>query len=183
MGKKRNSENQAGNDERPTESVGEQAKSAAAPRLSVTLDDHGRIDWERMRPDTRDKLRIAIGGTGPSDAPGRAKGESFPPELCEVLYDSLSMLLMGLAQRGGYTREQSGVLGFTAEDKHALVPATKKVLDKYDASLGVYQEEIMLGVLLTTIVSGKLALLKKSTQVIEMVPRKSPEMPESTVYP
>lgn len=155
---------------------------SSAPRLSVTMDDQGRIDWGRMRPETRDKLRDAIKSSyTPTAEPGKATRESFPPAMAEVVYDSLSMFLMGLARRGGYTQEQAGVLAFSREEKGALIPPTLAVLNKYDTSLGKYQEEIVLGVLLTTIVSGKLALLKKSAQVIEMAPRRA-EAAESTVF-
>ena len=182
MAKKRNVENQAENDAGVSAGDSDPGASATTPRLSVTLDDKGRIAWDRMRPETTRKLREAIGDIGPKSGPAAAaKGESFPPALCEVVYDSLGMLLVGLARRGGYSQEQAGVLVFSADEKRALVPATIKVLDKYDASLGKYQEEIMLGILLTTIVSGKLTLLKKAGQVIEMTPRAS-KGPESTVF-
>lgn len=146
-----------------------------APRLSVQLDQEGSIAWDRMRPETKEKLERALdkdgrarpGATAASSAP---PAQTFPPALCETLYDSLSMLLTGLAQRGGYTREQAAVLAFTPQEKGALVPPTLKVLDKYNTSLGKYQEEIVLGVLLSTIISGKLALLKKQAQVLRMAP-------------
>lgn len=161
------------------------AETTVTPRLSVQLDEHGAIAWDRMRPDTRAKLKNALhndsrldadvsgipGGPGPAPA---VHAEHFPPELCEVVYDSLSMLLVGLARsRGGYTAEQAAVLAFNSQEKAALVPATIKVLDKYDTSLGKYQEEIILGVLLSTILSGKLALLRKSAAIIEMAPQRT----------
>jgi hypothetical protein len=157
---------------------GSSSDAAAAPltpRLSVQLDDHGAIAWERMRPDTRDKLQAALqkSGTPTGDGARAATAtvvDSFPPAMAETIYDSLSMLLTGLARRGGYTQDQAAVLAFDGKEKASLIPATCRVLDKYNTSLGKYQEEIVLGVLLTTIVSGKLALLKKSAQVIHMAP-------------
>lgn len=143
-----------------------------AVRLSVQLDEQGRIAWARMRPETRAKLQDALKGdtvvpfvpSGPVAVPGPSV-ETFPPALAEVLYDSLSMLLMGLARRGGYTQDEAAVLMFAPQEKQALVPPTLAVLNKYNASLGKYQEEIILGTLLTTIISGKIALLKKSGEI------------------
>lgn len=165
---------------RRSENAGENASETDAaaepanPRVSVQLDGDGGIAWERMRPDTVAKLRNAMFKSMPAQstsAPSMPVVESIPPELCEVMYDSLSMLLIGLARRGGHTQEQAQVLTFSDHEKKALVPATVKVLDKYNASLGKYAEEITLGVLLVTITSGKLAALKKSAQVIAMTPR------------
>lgn len=170
----RKTENTPENDgEQPRPPEGEKI----APRLSVQLDEHGSIAWDRMRPETRDKLRAALQSPGganvvpferPAAGPAATSepgAQSIPPELCEVLYDSLSALMMGLARRQGYTVEQVPVLAFTPQEKNALVPATVKVLDKYGASLGKYQEEIVLGTLLTTIITGKLSLLRKTAEV------------------
>lgn len=155
--------------------AGSDEAAQLTPRLSVQLDEHGRIAWERMRADTRDKLTAAIKASyTPSAAASGTVVESFPPAMAEVIYDSLSMLMIGLAKRGGYTSEQANVLVFNTQEKNALVPATIKVLDKYNTSLGKYQEEIMLGVLLVTITSGKIALLKKTTPVINMVRENAP---------
>lgn len=169
--------------ENSPENVGEPAAPASdaatplTPRLSVQLDEHGGIAWERMRPDTRTKLEAALRAGGVSsgvDGPHVARAgvvvDSFPPAMAETIYDSLSSLLVGLARRGGHTVEQAQVLAFNTQEKASLVPATCRVLDKYSASLGKYQEEILLGVLLTTIISGKLALLKRSASVIKMAP-------------
>jgi|SRR5882672_1002261 len=164
-------------------SSSQESTAPAAPRLSVQLDAQGAIDFERMRPDTREKLRAALERSGPGAFGLRATAsavsgpvvESFPPEMAEVIYDSLSSLLVGLARRGGHSAESAGVLAFTPQEKQALVPPTVAVLNKYNASLGKYQEEITLGILLVTITSGKLALLRKSAQVINLTPRSTSE--------
>jgi len=155
----------SGSDEPET---GKPAAPADAPvlaaRLSVQLDDHGAIAWDRMRPETQAKLRQAIGTTGTvTGGPHVAQvstGAGFPPELCGVLYDSLSVLLVGLARRSGYTQTQAAGLAFTTDERAQLVPPTIAVLNKYNTSLGKYQEEIVLGVLVTTVLSGKLAILR-----------------------
>lgn len=146
---------------KPTVTVNDAPVLAA--RLSVQLDDHGNIAWDRMRPETQAKLRAALGtpgpGTGTTAAPA-AQGGGFPPELCGVLYDSLSVLFVGLARRSGYTEAQAARMSFTPDERGQLVPPTVAVLNKYNTSLGKYQEEIVLGVLVTTILSGKLAALR-----------------------
>jgi len=136
-----------------------------AARLSVQLDEHGAIAWDRMRPETQAKLRQAMGASSGTvtGGPGVAQvstGAGFPPELCGVLYDSLSVLLVGLARRSGYTQTQAAGLAFTPDERAQLVPPTIAVLNKYNTSLGKYQEEIVLGVLVTTVLSGKLAILR-----------------------
>jgi len=134
----------SGSDEPET---GKPAAPADAPvlaaRLSVQLDDHGAIAWDRMRPETQAKLRQAIGATGTvTGGPHVAQvstGAGFPPELCGVLYDSLSVLLVGLARRSGYTQTQAAGLAFTADERAQLVPPTIAVLNKHNTSLGKYQ--------------------------------------------
>lgn len=170
MAKKRENEpenevRQAESDMRPPE--GEKV----APRLSVQLESDGSIAWDRMRADTREKLTQAIGRSNvvpfapAATTAGAAVSESIPPEICELLYDSASQLMIGLARRSGYSQDQAQILTFNSQEKHALVPVTVKIFDKYNANLGKFAEEIMLATLLTTIITGKLTLLRKSADV------------------
>ena len=146
--------------------------SPAAPRLSVQLTTDGRIAWDRMRPQTQEQLRAALAGSPlasvtTSDAPAP---DAFDPALCAVAYDALSTLMVGLARRSGYTEDQAVVMRFSDAEKDALGGPTSKVLNKY-LPAGKYQDELMLGVLLTTIIAGKLTMLRRSAQVIHMAPR------------
>ena len=150
----------------------EGAGAQLGSRLSVQLDGDGRIAWDRMRADTKDKLVAAAAGDATLTGnvlpfTPKAATEKFPPQLAEVLYDSLSVMMMGLAQRGGYSQDEAAVLAFQPNEKAALVPPTLAVLDKYNASLGQYQEEIVLGTLLVTIITGKLTLLRKRAEIRE----------------
>lgn len=159
---KKNSENapESGN---PTAEVGDTADGPTlAPRLSVQLTDTGAIAWDRMRPETQERLRKALGpvasGTAQA-APGATTG-GFDAGLCGVLYDALSVGLVGFAKSRGVSESQAAIVAITPEEKAQLVPPTVAVLNKYNATLGKYQEEMVLAVLVTTILSGKLALLR-----------------------
>lgn len=165
--------------------------SAATPRLSVQLDDKGSIAWDRMRPATRDQLKKALSDPSVAQQLGMASSDSitgtvegFDPSICGVLYDSLSTLMIGLARARGYTEQQANVLRFDTTEKQALIEPTARVMNKYAGSLGKYQDEIMLGVVLSTVISGKLAQLRKSAQVIHMhrtdaAPETPAEQPQS----
>lgn len=153
---------------------GDTTTSPASPRLSVQLTADGKgIAWDRMRPQTQEQLRALL-GTAPGATSVAPVGDTFDPALCAVAYDALSTLMVGLARRSGYTEDAAGVLRFTAEEKGVLAEPTAKVLNKY-VPAGKYQDELMLGVLLTTIIAGKLTMLRRSAQVIHMAPRAVPE--------
>jgi len=142
-------------------------------------DDGSKIAIGRMRPATRDALRTAFTDPEFQNEFGLRPVAAGEPEadngidstsLAAILYTSCSTLMVGLAQRSGYTREQAGVLAFTPDEINALAPTTAKVLQKY-LPTGKYQDELMLGLMLTSVISGKLALLRKSAAVVTMVPR------------
>lgn len=139
-----------------------------AARFSVNTTPEGRVAWGSAHDRTREKLRLIIadpdlprelGITRPAVAQGKA-ADTIPPEMCGVIYDALSVLLKGIAQRSGYTDDQAAVLTFSAEEKAALGPPTVAVLNKYNAAFGKYQEELTLGVVFGSIVAGKLAVLR-----------------------
>jgi hypothetical protein len=153
--------------------------------MSVQLTDDGNIAWDRIRDTTRAQLRKALSDPNVSAKLGMAEGakigevvDAFDPSLCGVLYDSLSTALVGLARwRGGYTEEQAGVLRFNEHEKQVLGGPTAKVLNKYAVSFGKYQDEIALGLLLTTIITGKVSALRKTATVIQMAPQQRTEEP------
>lgn len=160
-----------------TESPTTEPAAPSAPRLSLQLTEDGkRIAFDRMRPQTREQLRTVFNDStfqkefdlAPAQG-GTADASIDSASLAGVLYGGLSTIMVGLAQRSGYTREQAAVLGFTGAEVEQLAPITGKVLDKYLPS-GKYQDELLLGLMLTTVISGKLALLKKSAAVVHMVP-------------
>jgi len=142
------------------------ASADRSERLSIPLTADGNaIDWERMRPGTRDKLKT-LTGSAPA---GVAGPEPVDPAVVGMIYGSLGMLMMSAARAKGYTAEQASVLVFTTEEKAALVEPTSKVLSKYTGALGRWQDEIMLTVMIGTVLTGKLSQLRKSATVIEMV--------------
>lgn len=152
--------------------------ASGGQRLSVTLTEDGSIAWDRMRPATREQLKKAIGDVAPAAA---AESSGIDNEsLAAILYGSASTLMMGLARRSGYTTEQASVLAFTPEETQALAGPTGKVLGKY-LPTGKYQDELLLGLMLTTVISGKLALLKKTATVTQLVPRAQPGAPDGAL--
>lgn len=153
------------------------AAREANPRISITLDDSGAVAWDRMRPATQEQLKAAFAkdpnaaqrlGLAGEAAAANADGLDSAT-LAHILYSSASTLMIGLARRSGYTAEQAGVLAFTQNEVQLLAEPTGKVLNKW-LPTGKYQDEMMLGLLLTTIISGKLALLKKTAPVMQLVP-------------
>jgi len=136
-------------------------------RLSIALTPDGNaIDWERMRPATRDKLKTLTGMGATTTAPA----EAIDPAVIGMLYGSIGSLMVAAARARGFTAEQSSVLIFTAEEKFALVEPTSKVLSKYTGSLGKWQDEILLAVTLGTVLTAKVSALRKPATVIAMVP-------------
>lgn len=106
----------------------------------------------------------------------------FDPTMIGIAYDALNSLMIGLARRQGYTAEQSQVLAFTSAEKEALAPLTAKVANKW-IPVGKYQEELMLALMITTTIAGKLTLLRRSAQVIQMAKRADQQGQESTQAP
>lgn len=158
--------------------VSETAAAAQGQRLSVTLTDDGSIAWDRMRPATREQLRKAFSDPAAAQQLGLQAGTSTGDDggldassLAGILYSSASTLMMGLARRSGYTTEQAAVLAFTPEEINMLAPTTGKVLNKWIPT-GKYQDEMLLGLMLTTVISGKLALLKRTAPVVQLVPQR-----------
>lgn len=144
------------------------------PRLSVQLAaDKSSIDWSAMKPETRDTLRQLLASPEaqrelgvPAPSPGATEGAPDLPTaaLMGPLFDALGLMLVGLAQRAGYTETQARVLLFSVDEKDTLVPLTSKVLDKYfPDGFGAYQDEIALAVVAGGITMRKLTLLREST--------------------
>ncbi len=141
-------------------------------RLSIPLTaDSSAIDWERMRPGTRDKLKALTGAA----VGGVVASEAIDPSVVGMLYGSLGMLMVSAARAKGYTAEQASVLIFTEQEKAALVDPTSKVLSKYSGALGKWQDEIMLSVTLGTVLTAKLSALRKTAPVISMAPKTEPQ--------
>lgn len=167
----------------PLASVVAEPATPAVERLAVTLRADGTIETESMRSGTRDKLKKALSDgslaarLGLSSSPV-AGGDAafFVPEVCGILYDSISKLMIAFAVRAGFPAQNAiDVLPFTPEEKAALAPITGKVLDKWLPIGGKYQDEALLGMMLFGIVNGKLALLRKPADVIPI--REVPKQP------
>lgn len=142
-------------------------------RLSITLTaDGSAIDWDRMRPATREKLRALTGA-----ASGDGAGLTIDPAIVGMLYGSLGSLMVGIARSRGFTQEQAGVLIFSPEEKAALEPCTAKLLAKYTGPLGKWETEITFCTMFGMVMAGKLSQLRKTAPVIGMVPRNDSAAP------
>ncbi len=149
-------------------------------RLSVPLTKDGkRINWDRMRPATKEQFRSLLAGD-PDAAPlGAPAVEAIDPAVVGMIYGSIGMLMVSAARARGFTAEQASVLIFTDDEKKALVEPTAKVLAKYTGSLGKWQDEIMLVVTLGTVLTGKVSQLRKPATVIALVPDAPDTAPET----
>ena len=149
-------------------------------RLSIPLTANGdAIQWDRMRPRTKDQLRALLASSDTAanlgaPVPGADANAAVDPAIVGMLYGSLGMLMVSAARAKGYTAEQANVLIFTPEEKAALQDPTAKVLSKYAGSMGKYQDEITLVVTLGMVLTGKLSNLRKAATVINMVPDPQP---------
>lgn len=167
MAKKRDEETTAATSEAPAASNGQ--------RLSVQLDDSGRIAWDRMRPATREQLTKVLSDPQVSQLTGQPAPAAAAPGietamLAGVIYNAASSLMVALARRSGYTAEQASVLAFTGPEVEQLGPLTGKVLDKW-LPAGKYQDEMLLALALVATVGGKVSLLRKSAAVVQLVPQ------------
>lgn len=155
------------------------AATSNGQRLSVQLDDNGRIAWDRMRPATREQLAKVLADPQVSQLTGQPAPAAAAPGiestmLAGVIYNAASSLMVALARRSGYTAEQAAVLSFTNPEVEQLAPLTAKVLDKW-LPAGKYQDEMMLALALVATVGGKVSLLRKSAAVVQLVPQRQEE--------
>jgi len=137
-------------------------------RFGVNTRADGRVAWDSATDKTKERLRIIVNDPElPAQLgvakPAAAGGEQIPPEMVGVVYDALAMVMKAAAQRMGYTADAAGVLGFSPEEKAALTPPTVAVLAKYDTRFTKYREELTLGLVFSTIIAGKLALLRSGS--------------------
>ena len=147
--------------------------AGVSPRLSIPLTSDGFFDLATMQGKTKEKLLKALTdpalGSSLGDVPKVTSNDQFPPEICGVLYDSLSALMIAIARRAGYAGDEAArALIFTGDEKAALSGRTSKVLNKHlSGAFGKYQDEIMLATLIGTMVSGKVSQLRKPASVHE----------------
>lgn len=160
---------------KPAAAPGDDPKPAGAavalgPRFSCPITpDKKKFAFDKFQDKTRDQLRELLtdpavaAELGVASPAVLAAADATPPELCDVVWDVCSMVLIAWARKQEYSPAQAQVLAFTAEEKAKLNPSTAKLFDRYlPGGFGKYQDEMALGLTLVAIVSGKLALLKKS---------------------
>jgi hypothetical protein len=149
--------------------------AAEVKRLSLILDDDGKIDTSSMRSATRERLtaaladqslfsRLGMSGNGSMHQP--VNDSLFDANVCAILYGAAGSIMAAIAVKSGYPVDQVvAVVPFTPAEIETLAPLTGKVLDKWIPVSGKYKDEAMLGLALFGIVNAKLAQLKKPAQV------------------
>src|SRR5262245_20614115 len=134
------------------------------PRLTIPLTADGAPLWDRMRSETKDKVKTFLRDHGtPVDA-SQAPAETFDPLVVHALYEALGALSVLSAVALGHTRESSEVMRFSLEEKQRLTPYTQRVLAKYGASIAKYQDEAALGLVPITTYQAKAASLVPRTR-------------------
>lgn len=140
-------------------------------RLSFALTEDGKIDFSRMAPETREKVRKAVAdpdlpaklGMDPMTGPASS---AFGETTFAAVYDMAGKVLAGLAVKRGADPKAAAVLMFSDEEKAALAGPTAKVVNKYvGPSLGKYEDEIALALVLTMVMSAKMDALKKAVEL------------------
>lgn len=130
------------------------------PKIAVSHDGT-RILVSRMRPETLDELRTLYNNTpelhGAGALPGAPAVEDIPDELVTGIYDGLSAFSAWLLHRSGkFSPEQLQIMFLTSDEHAAVLPVTKKLLQKYlPAGAGKYADECALAFILYGIFSQK----------------------------
>lgn len=146
-----------------------------APRLSFPLTrDKKRIAYRKLQDKTKDQLRevladpdlaAELGVTpltagAPGAAPATAGPDRFPPELCGVIFDALSMITVAIAGKH-LAPELAAQLAMTADDKAKLNGPTAAMIDKYAPNgLNKYEIEVTFALAVGQVIAGKLAIVR-----------------------
>jgi len=137
------------------------APAETIPRLTIPLTPDGAPLWDRMRDETKGKVKAFLRDHAPRGEEAAGASSSFDPLVVHALYDALGSLAVVAAIASGHTRASSEQMKLTIEEKQILTPATQKVLDKYGASISRYQDECALALVLFAVYQAKIAKLEK----------------------
>ena len=135
---------------------------ALGPRQAVPITDSGAIAWDELPADQRDKLLAGAPAPAPagSASPAPADALAFDAAILGWLYVAISSVGVSIARANGARPDVAELARFNAEEKAALVPLTERVLAKYAAVLGKYQDEAALAMALFAIVSAKVTTIR-----------------------
>ena len=131
-------------------------------RLAVKLQPDGSVDWDRVRPATREAFQRAarsLPGAGASSAP-----VDLPPFVGAALVGALAQIDAAIV--GRLTKAPPDVLrlaAWTDAEKAMVEPAALAVANKYGGDvLSKYGEECTLALALVTITTNKIALIRRA---------------------
>lgn len=138
--------------------------SGSVSTLTLPTGAGGTFAWDligdkkaaRLRKATRDpefQRRFMPKPETAGDAP-----PTFDAGMCGVLYDTASVLMVGLMRARGFG-DRAELMRFSDQDKAILVDPTARVLSKYVGEFK-YQDEVTLALALFAVVTGKIALLR-----------------------
>lgn len=122
----------------------EKPAATASERLSLPIDADGRIDWESMRPSTRDKLKAALsdvervgrelGTPPPSVGAGgatAAENAELNSMIAAMIYDGISNVLVLSAKAAEIPDEYAELMRYTEKQKADWLKPTQDVLARY----------------------------------------------------
>lgn len=138
-------------------------------RLSLQLDDAGRIAWDRMRDSNKAEVEKAIKGWLNDPALAARLGlekpiiEIFPAAWCTSIYDAAAQIEIALAPKmlGVSHAVAVAAFSFSPEEKSMLAKPTADVVNKWAPLwLSKFKEEIGLAMILIPLTAAKFQLAK-----------------------
>lgn len=166
------------------------APRQALPPIALTPD--GRIDLEKVRPATRERLKkafddadlhAALGLTKPAATVNEDESAVFASHVAPALYNALNALLTAFPRRYGYTAEAAQVMAFSTEEVQHLAPLTGKVLAKHLGGRSKYQDEFLLATMVLSGIMAKVTLLEKQATVLKLQRDNTKAAASTTVAP
>lgn len=148
--------------------------SSRLPPIALLPD--GRIDAEKLRSSTKEKLKVAfsdpelaskIGVSAPA-ATDSDEGKMFATYVAPAIFGALNSLLVSLPRRYGFTAEASQVMAFNEAEVAQMSPLAGRVLQKHMGGKSKYQEELMLATMVLSGIMGKITLLEKQATVLRL---------------
>jgi len=144
------------------------ASASGRKRISVPLDDSGKLDVASMRPGTVDSLRRALDGSSLFSEPSvdaatiEAKKLAFMPMVAPAykLLGSLESWLAAKRTKLPY-HDVEAIMGYSELEIEALTPATAIVLAKRLPEGFGWAEEMALAMLLVSFHQEKLLALQE----------------------
>jgi hypothetical protein len=157
---------------------------ASLKRISIPIDERGKINWDSMRASTREETRKFVQSMITDRELATSLGidkpliEVFPAEWTGALYDSLGQIEVALTPKilGIAPEIAQGIFVYSPAEKEKLAGPTSKVINKYAADWLIrFKEEIALLMLLGSITYAKVMAAKMAQQILIMKTQGAPK--------